>query len=192
MVKAVYAGMKAMTCNDGSCTNETAFWNAFTGILGDHVKEDMPIFDDYYRNEFQNVKNICGFLPEAAQTVRALKEKGFRVALATTPMFPSIATESRIRWAGLEPEDFEVYTTYENYHFCKPSLNYYQELIEKLGVKPEECLMVGNDVGEDMITEELGMKVFLLPADLINKVDKDISVYPQGDLNDLMKFVDEL
>ncbi|MBQ6811589.1 MAG: HAD family hydrolase [Agathobacter sp.] len=192
MVKAVYAGMKAMTCNDGSCTNETAFWNAFTGILGDHVKEDMPIFDDYYRNEFQDVKNICGFLPEAAQTVRALKEKGFRVALATTPMFPSIATESRIRWAGLEPEDFEVYTTYENYHFCKPSLNYYKELLQKLGVKPEECLMVGNDVGEDMITEELGMKVFLLPADLINKVDKDISVYPQGDLNDLMKFVETL
>ena len=192
MVKAVYAGMKAMTCNDGSCTNEVAFWNAFTGILGEHVKDDMPIFDDYYLNEFQNVKEICGFLPEAAQTVRVLKERGFCVALATTPMFPSIATESRIRWAGLEPEDFEIFTTYENYHFCKPSLNYYKEVIEKLGVKPEECLMVGNDVGEDMVTEELGMKVFLLPADLINKVGKDVSVYPQGDLYDLMKFVDEL
>ena len=192
MVKAVYAGMKAMTTNDGSCTNETAFWNAFTSILGEEVKNDMPIFDDYYRNEFQDVKNICGFLPEAAQTVRALKEKGFRVVLATTPMFPSIATESRIRWAGLLPEDFEIFTTYENYHFCKPSLNYYREVVEKLGVTPEECLMVGNDVGEDMVTEELGMKVFLMPADLINKVGKDISVYPQGNLNDLMKFVESL
>jgi len=192
MVKAVYAGMKAMTSNDGSCTNEEAFWNAFTGILGEHVREDMPIFDDFYRNEFQSVKNICGFLPEAATTVRALKEKGFRVVLATTPMFPSIATESRIRWAGLEPEDFEIFTTYENYHFCKPSLNYYREVIEKLGVQPEECLMVGNDVGEDMVTEELGMKVFLLPADLINKVGKDISGYPQGDLKDLIKFVESL
>lgn len=192
MTKAVLAGMKAMTTNDGSCMNETAFWNAFTGILGERVKDDLPIFDDYYLNEFQDVKNICGFLPEAAKTVRALKEKGFRVVLATTPMFPSVATESRIRWAGLEPEDFEIFTTYENYHFCKPSLNYYKELVEKLGVAPEECLMVGNDVGEDMITEELGMKVFLLPADLINKVGKDISVYPQGDLNDLMKFVESL
>ena len=192
MVKAVHAGMKAMTCNDGSCTNETAFWRAFTGILGEQVKDDMPIFDDYYRNEFQDVKNICGFLPDAAKTVRALKEKGFRVALATTPMFPSIATESRIHWAGLEIDDFEIFTTYENYHFCKPSLNYYKEVVEKLGVKPEECLMVGNDVGEDMVAEQLGMKVFLMPADLINKVDKDISVYPQGDFADLMKFVETL
>ena len=192
LVKAVYAGMKAMTTNDGSCTNEEAFWAAFTGLLGEKVREDMPIFDEFYRNEFQDVKNICGFLPEAAQTVRKIKEMGYRVALATTPMFPSIATESRIRWAGLELEDFEIFTTYENYHFCKPSLNYYKEVVEKLGVKPEECLMVGNDVGEDMITEELGMKVFLLPADLINKVGKDISQYPQGDLTDLLKFIEGL
>ena len=191
LVKAVYAGMKAMTTNDGSNTNEIAFWNAFTAILGERVKEDWPIFDEFYRNEFQEVKNVCGFLPEAAKTVAKLKEMGYRVALATTPMFPSIATESRIRWAGMEPEDFEIYTTYENYHFCKPNLNYYKEVIEKLGVKAEECLMVGNDVGEDMITEELGMKVFLMPADLINKVGKDISQYPQGDFADLLAFVKE-
>ena len=192
LVKAVYTGMKAMTTNDGSNTNEVAFWNAFTGILGEKVREDIPIFDDFYRNEFQEVKNICGFLPEAAQTVRKLREMGYRVALATTPMFPSIATESRIRWAGLELEDFEIFTTYEDYHYCKPNLNYYRELIEKMGLQPEECLMVGNDVGEDMITEELGLKVFLLPADLINKVGKDISQYSQGDLTDLLKFIEGL
>lgn len=192
VVKAVYAGMKAMTTNDGSRTNEVAFWNAFTEVLGEKVREDMPIFDDFYRNEFQSVKNICGFLPEAAQTIQKIKEMGYRVALATTPMFPSIATESRIRWAGMEPEDFEVFTTYENYHYCKPNLNYYREVVEKLGVKPEECLMVGNDVGEDMVTEEQGMKVFLMPADLINKVGKDISKYPQGDFEDLLAFIQEM
>ena len=74
LMKGIYAGMHAMINNDGSCTNEEAFWNTFTGILGEKVKEDMPIFDDFYRNEFQDVKNICGFLPEAAQTVRKLKE----------------------------------------------------------------------------------------------------------------------
>ena len=52
--------------------------------------------------------------------------------------------------------------------------------------------MVGNDVGEDMVTEELGMKVFLMPADLINRVEKDISVYPQGDFTDLLAYIDTL
>lgn len=192
MVKGVYMGMKAMTGNDGSRTNEEAFWDAFTGALGEKVREHLPVFDEFYRNEFQEVKNICGFLPEAAQTVRKLKEMGYRVVLATTPMFPSIATESRIRWAGMKPEDFEIFTTYENYHYCKPNLNYYKEILGKLGVQPEECLMVGNDVGEDMVVEELGMKVFLMPADLINKVGKDTNKYPQGGFAELMAYVDAL
>ena len=52
--------------------------------------------------------------------------------------------------------------------------------------------MVGNDVTEDMVTETLGMKVFLLTNDLINLEGKDISVYPQGGYDDLLAFVKEL
>ena len=61
-----------------------------------------------------------------------------------------------------------------------------------MGLAPEECLMVGNDVEEDMIAETLGMKVFLLPADIINKYGKDVSGYPQGDLDDLLAYIDTL
>ena len=150
------------------------------------------ILADYHLNEFQQVKDVCGYNPKAAESVRAGKEMGYRVVLATNPVFPSIATESRMRWAGLEPEEFELYTTYENSSFCKPSLEYYVEIMNKLGLSPEECLMVGNDVTEDMVTEELGMKVFLLTNDLINREGKDISRYPQGDYDDLLNFIKEM
>ena len=120
-----------------------------------------------------------------------LKESGIRVALATNPLFPAVATESRIRWAGLLPEDFELYTTYENSSYCKPNLKYYEEILKKLHVKPEECIMVGNDVGEDMITETLGMKVFLLTDCLINKKGVDLDQFPHGNFQQLQKFLEE-
>lgn len=107
-------------------------------------------------------------------------------------MFPAIATESRTRWAGLQPEDFALYTTYENFRYCKPNLDYYREILTKLGCAPEECLMVGNDVGEDMVTRELGMQVFLLTPCLINKSGADISAYPNGGFDDLLRFVETL
>lgn len=189
LIKGIRTGLDAMFCNDGSCLNEEAFWNAFAGVIGEHVREDIELFDNYYRNEFQLVKNVCGFQPKAAEAVTAIKNMGYRVVLATNPLFPSIATESRMCWAGLAPEMFELYTTYENSHFCKPNLKYYEEILEKLNVKPEECLMVGNDVGEDMITEQLGMKTFLLMDDLINRENKDISKYPQGGFEELLVYV---
>jgi hypothetical protein len=49
--------------------------------------------------------------------------------------------------------------------------------------------MVGNDVDEDMIAEKLGMKVFLVTECIINKSQKDISLYPNGDFSDLMNYV---
>jgi len=104
LVDAVWTGTAAMVKNDGSRSNETAFWQAFGQIYGDRAQADRPIFEAFYENEFQNARAICGFDPAAAQSVRELKRSGFGVALATNPIFPSVATESRIRWAGLEPD----------------------------------------------------------------------------------------
>lgn len=192
MIQGIRMGLDAMYKNDGSCLNEKRFWDAFAGIVGEQVREQLEIFDNYYRNEFQLVKNVCGFAPKAEETVRKIKEMGYRVVLATNPLFPSIATESRMSWAGFTPEMFELYTTYENSRFCKPNLKYYEEIMEKLGVKPEECLMVGNDVGEDMVVEQLGMKTFLLTDDLINRKNVDISKYAQGSFEELLSHVSDM
>lgn len=52
--------------------------------------------------------------------------------------------------------------------------------------------MVGNDVGEDMIAQQLGMKVFLLTDCLINKAGADISQYPNGSFPELASFLNTL
>lgn len=192
LIDAIWAGTKAMIKNDGNKTNESVFWDKFAEIFGEKSREDEPIFAEYYETDFDKVQASCGFNKEAADVVAKVKEMGFKVALATNPIFPSIATEKRIAWAGLSPEDFEFYTTYENSRFCKPNLKYYLDIIEKLGVKPEECLMVGNDVGEDMVVEKLGMKVFLLTDCIINKENKDVSQYPQGGFTKLLQYIENL
>lgn len=190
MLKGVNAGVKAMILNDGTRTNEEVFWEKFAGILGEEILQHKSVFEDFYRNEFQAVAKSCGKNPKAKEAVEAIKSMGYNVVLATNPLFPSIATESRIRWTGLKPEDFSLYTTYEDMNYCKPNLKYYEQVLERLGIKAEECLMVGNDVDEDMIVTELGMNVFLITDCIINKHDKDISVYPNGGFDDLLKYVE--
>lgn len=190
LVDGIWAGTAAMVHNDGACTNETAFWRKFASVFGERVYTDQPVFDTFYRTEFQNAKSVCGFAPESKQLVDWLKGRGVRVALATNPIFPAIATESRIRWAGLAPEDFELYTTYENIGFCKPNLQYYAEIVQRLGCKADECLMVGNDVDEDMVAGELGMQVFLLTDCLINRHQKDIGQYPNGGFSALRTWLE--
>lgn len=192
LIDSVWAGTAAMVRNDGTCSNEKAFWKKFSEIYGEKALNDIPVFDEFYRTDFQDAKSFCGFNPKSAETVRRFKVAGLQVALATNPLFPSVATESRIRWAGLEPSDFECYTTYENSSYCKPNPNYYKTLVKELHLDPSECLMVGNDVDEDMIAETIGMNVFLLTDCLINKDGKDIEKYPHGDFDALCEYVRDI
>jgi len=190
--RQIMAGTYAMVKNDGSHTNEEVFWSTFSALCGRDAKQDIAIFDDFYRKEFQEVRHVCGCDPRAAEVIREIKALGYRVALATNPLFPALATHSRVRWAGLNPGDFELITTYENSRHCKPNPVYFQDVMEALGVKAEDCVMVGNDVDEDMIAEKLGMKVFLLTDCLINKSGSDIARYPNGSFPELMEFIRKL
>ena len=190
-MKAMWNGVGAMIKNDGTVTNEKRFWDVFCGVFGEKALDDLPYFDEFYRTDFEKAKVTCGFNKKAKETIDILKSRGYRVILATNPLFPSVATENRIRWAGLEPDDFELFTTYENSNFCKPNIKYYEQILEKTGLKAQECIMVGNDVDDDMVVKEMGMGVFLLPACLINNSNKDISEYPNGDFDDLLKFISE-
>ena len=192
LIDTIWRGTAAMVKNDGTKTNEEAFWELAVSVYGERILKDKRFFDEFYEEEFDKIKGVCGFDPAAAEIVRDLKARGFRVVLATNPLFPGCATRWRIRWAGLTPEDFELYTTYENSHYCKPNLKYYEEILERHQVKPEECLMVGNDVGEDMVTKQLGMQVFLLTDCLINKTGEDISQYPNGGFAELKNFLGNL
>jgi len=192
LIDTVWAGTAAMVKNDGAKTNDAVFWELFAAKYGGDALNDIPFFEEFYRTDFQKVRELCGFAPMAKEIVHSLKARGLRVILATNPLFPAIATESRIRWAGLEPEDFELYTTYENSCHCKPNPEYYKDIMTELNLVPEECVMVGNDVGEDMIAETLGMKVFLLTDCLINRKNEDISKYPHGGFDELKVFLDGL
>lgn len=65
-----------MVKKDGSKTIEEVFWDSFCSIVGERVREDEPHFEEYYRTDFQNVKAVCRYNENAAQTVNALKAMG--------------------------------------------------------------------------------------------------------------------
>ncbi len=192
LIGAVWQGTKAMIQNCGEMTNEQVFWQVFTGIFGEGSRSAEPILEAFYQTEFQQVQQVCGFAPQANEIIGQVKKKGLIPVLATNPIFPRIATMSRIRWAGLNAEDFKLITTYENSRSCKPNPAYYQDVLDAIGAKPEECVMVGNDVQDDMIAATLGIQTFLLTDCIMNKNGADISGYRQGSFDALAAFIAQL
>ncbi len=192
MIKAIWEGTGAMIANNGEQTNEALFWQALRKHLGERVLSDSAKFESFYAEGFERAHAACGVMEGASAVVSRLRERGIQTLLATNPLFPSIATNARISWAGLSKDDFALVTTFENARHCKPNLDYYRDILRELNLDPTECCMVGNDVQEDMIARELGMQVFLLTDCLINREDTDVSQYPHGSISELSAFLEQL
>ncbi len=163
LTAAVWSGTKDMIKNDGSRSNAEAFWEKFCALTGFEESFARPICDKFYVTDFVKTKEFTSYTPLAKEAVKAAKDRGFRAVLATNPLFPMCAQLERLGWAGLKGEEFEFVTSYETESYCKPNPEYYRSVCERLKLKPEECLMIGNDVAEDMIAaSSIGMNCYLL------------------------------
>ena len=191
-IGAVWAGYEAMVKNDGSRTNREAFWSYIEPELPLPTEESEKIALNFYADEFNQAICTTKQNPVSNQIVKRAKERGFETYLATNPVFPRCATMNRIRWAGLDAEDFKVITTYETCTYCKPNPEYFRGILEEFSLDPSECLMVGNDVAEDLSIRSLGVKTYLVTDTMENKENLPIDTEYMGTLDELLKFMETI
>ncbi|HET6350799.1 MAG TPA: HAD family hydrolase [Coriobacteriia bacterium] len=186
VVAAVISGTDAMSASHPGQTNAAAFHARFLQLTG--VDLDDPaaaaVIDAFYATRFPELRKSYRARAGAADAVRTAREAGCRVALATNPIFPHAAIAERARWAGLDVADFDFVTTYEVMHATKPRAEYYREIAEVLGVRPGECLMVGDDALLDLPAGDVGMTTWYVgrqsgaPSDWSGPLSDLIRVLP--------------
>jgi FMN phosphatase YigB (HAD superfamily) len=54
---ALWKSTDAMVKNDGTRTNEEVFWDSFSTILGNNVRNEESALEEFYKTDFQNIKN---------------------------------------------------------------------------------------------------------------------------------------
>ncbi|WP_078596708.1 HAD family hydrolase [Evansella clarkii] len=185
-VKALWAGTEAMMkSTDGEKTNEQVFEATFLSLVDVKKEEIWPALDEFYEKVFPSFSHLCEPTPVARQVVEEAVKQGYKVAVATNPVFPKAAIYHRLNWAGIDDLPFELVTVYEESIFTKPHAQYYKYITDKLGVAPEECIMVGNDKQEDMVAGKLGMKTYLVEGYVIDRGEPQYPVDDQGTLEEL-------
>ena len=190
--KNILKSLEVIFSQDHSRTNEEVFWDSFKSIYGPDIIETIPAFEAYYKSEFAQCQVACPANPEIPSVIKLAQKLGFRIVLATNPVFPRIAVEERLKWAGLNPDDFEWITTYENSHYSKPDPHYFLEIAQAIQVAPEEILMIGNDMREDYGAIKAGMHLFILTDCLIPYKNHSLSTIEHGNVSALKAYLSQL
>ena len=127
------------------------------------VESAAAALDEYYAGSYEALREMTTPVDGAAELIRRLLESKLLVAIATNPIYPQRAVMRRLAWAGLIDiaPDFAFITHSENMRFAKPERAYYAELAARLGVEPDECLVIGDSASNDIApARDLGMSAW--------------------------------
>lgn len=187
LVETIWTATGDMIKNDGKKTNEEVFWDRFESCIDADVSNVKRLLVEFYANEFFNkVKKSSTENSLAKYAVDLAKKNGRKVILATNPVFPEDALV-RLKWTGLDVDDFDYVTHYSNSSFSKPNPKYYLDLCEKFDVEPKDCLMIGNDEREDIFAaSSIGMNCYLVTDYLNTAPDCEINC-EKGSFEDLIE-----
>ena len=192
MGRALVTGMNSMNSSeDATRTLMEVFDADFYPMLGARKEELVELFDEFYDNKFSALEAHTKQRNEAARLVQWALSKGYRVAIATDPVFPRKATYQRVRWAGIDPDGIELISTFENFHFTKAHPAYYAEVLGRLGWPEGPILMVGNDVDRDLVpANKLGLATYFIDGDSASSPGFEAGRGTLADLRSWLESVD--
>ena len=194
-VNIINKATENMIRNDGQQTNKEAFEEKFFELIdlnGVGEKDIWDRFYDFYDNLFPTLKKHFELDRLGYEIVEAAKAKDFNMVIATNPLFPRNAITTRLKWIDLNPADFKYITSYEEMHYCKPNVNYYREILDKTNYQAESCVMVGNDMRDDMVAKKVGLKTFLLNDFKVEREGTSIKPDWQGTRIEIIDYIKKL
>ena len=158
----ILQGTDLMLHNEGKRCNAEIFLEYFSNQVQLPLAVVWQRFLKFYGTDFNILGSLTRPDPQAGEFLSEAIKRGYKLVLATQPVFPLAAIQCRLGWAGLRDIPFEMITHIENMHACKPSPVYFREILKNVNAVAEQCLMIGNEAGTDMASGRIGIKSFFL------------------------------
>ncbi|HEX6383786.1 MAG TPA: HAD family hydrolase [Anaerolineae bacterium] len=191
LAELLYCTQAMMANTDPALSNRDAFWSAFEERTGLRTAELEPFFDQFYRGHFSQLQAVTQQRPVAAELIRACFARGLQVVIATNPVFPLVAIEQRLLWAGVPVTEFDyaLVTSHENMYATKPHQAYYRQILRTIDCSPELALMIGDNWENDIEpAAKLGLNTYWVAPD--GTVPPDVNLVSEyGTLDKLYQLV---
>lgn len=179
-----HAVRQMITNTDLLQSNESIFWQAVEPLLRVNRATLEPVLDRFYEESFPMLAHTTAPVAGSQALLNTAKRAGWNIVIATNPLYPRLALQHRIQWAGLDEKDIDLITSYENMVSTKPHASYFAQIANMLCLVPQDCVMAGNHLTNDLVgAAAIGMKTFWV--DIYPVADADIIPDGRGSLVDL-------
>ncbi len=144
-----------------------------TALLKEYDQDTKEIIDNALKLFWQTIIDDLEETPTSIITIIELKDK-YKLAIASDEFMPVLQKKLK-RIFGPWADSFKTFTTPEDTNTMKPSEKYYQMSLEKLKIKPEEAIVVGDSYIRDLKpAKSCGITTVLLGATIDGTPDYHI------------------
>lgn len=182
-----FAVQKMIENQDPGKILKDVFAEHFYEPLGTSEEACAKLVKEFYSIEYPKLEKHVSQKPYARLLIDWCHSQRILSAITTDPLFPSMATRQRIKWAGLNTQDFAFFTSYDDFHFTKPHLAYYAEVLGRLGWPDSPVVTVGDNYDHDIQP----MKAFGFSKFWVTPQSQDLE-QPHGTLADAQRFLARL
>jgi FMN phosphatase YigB (HAD superfamily) len=162
--KALLQAVQAFASKrDMQHTNSDIAYNIITHVTERTIDVVQKGFFDFYRSAYPALRQHVKSTRTALALINCLREQKLSVVIATNPIYPAEAIRQRLAWAGIPDQltDYALVTHADNMHFAKPDPAFFAEIIARLGVEPDEAIMVGDSLRNDILpAQEIGLHTY--------------------------------
>jgi len=153
MIPALLRATEEMTANQRpDCTLKEVFDSRFFPELGVSAPDMEEAIDRFYDQVFPTLRSLTSPYPQAVKLVEEALRRGYRVVVATNPLFPRTAVMQRLEWAGLSADHypFDLISSCETFHFAKPNPAFLAECLARIGWPEGPIVVVGDSLENDI------------------------------------------
>ena len=156
-----------------SCYSTAQYWrdveeavellipSAYQYVFWRYLKGDRCLFDklfESFKEEWKNRKPPLKLNSGFEKEVKAISQN-FKIGIAG--QYGKGVLELLEKHSILDCFTFRF--TQDDFSITKPDPRYYEQILRKCGVLPEECIMVGDRIDKDIIpARQVGMKTILI------------------------------
>ncbi len=153
VIQSLLAGTQQMMENlDPTRPLRRCFDDHFFPALGADRETMQADIDRFYVEVFPRLKSLTQPHPQGRRIIDQALKAGWRLVIATNPLFPQTAVYQRLSWAGLPVTEvpFDLVTSYEGFHFSKPHPEYFAEILARLGWPEGPVVVFGDDLDQEI------------------------------------------
>lgn len=195
-IRALWEGTRQVESNlDPGCNLRQVFDSAFYPFIHSDPDKFRPLEEAFYSQIFPALREFTRPVEGVVEIVQRSFERGYQVAIATNPYFPLTAIEQRLEWAGLPVADypFALVPSIETFHFGKPHVAFFAELLAQLGWPEGQVVMVGDDLERDILSaRQLGISTYWVTGKPNKDGKPQSNLHAQGSMNELLEWLENL